>query len=166
VSASGRARRSPVSSNDNVGEVVAGNPTIQRRRFSELSPLELHDLVKLRVDVFVVEQGCPYSDLDGRDIEPDAEHCWIDIDGTVATYLRVLRDPDGYWRIGRVVTNPNLRGRDLAATLMTEILATIGRPVRIHAQAHLAGWYRQFGFEVSGPEFDEDGIAHLPMVIA
>jgi ElaA protein len=158
-------RTSPVRSHDNVAITVVDHPPIHRRRFADLSARELHDLVRLRIDVFVVEQDCPYSDLDGRDLEPETEHCWIEVAGATASYLRVLRDPDGGWRLGRVVTDPAHRGRALAGTLITAVLPTIGRPVVLHAQAHLSAWYERFGFVVEGAEFLEDGIPHVPMVL-
>jgi ElaA protein len=140
------------------------NSTIQRRRADELTARELHDLLRLRVDVFVVEQECPYHELDGRDLLPDTCHWWIERDGTVAATIRLLAEPDGGSRIGRVVTHPAHRGQGLAATLIRAALEELPRPVRLDAQAHLRAWYESLGFEVCGPLFVEDGIDHLPMV--
>lgn len=121
----------------------------------------LHAILALRCAVFVVEQGCPYLDVDGRD--PAATHHWVEEeDGAVLAYLRVLPDPQGA-RIGRVVTAPVARGRGLAARLMEIALAEAPGVVVLDAQAHLAGWYTGFGFARSGPEFMEDGIPHVPM---
>lgn len=118
---------------------------------------------RLRQEVFVVEQECPYPDLDGRDLESATRHVVMEVDGEVVGYARVLDDGDS-WRIGRVVLARPARGRGLADGLMTAALAEAdGRDVVLDAQSPLAGWYATFGFEVDGPEFLEDGIPHTPM---
>lgn len=130
----------------------------------DLDPVVLYGLLRLRVDAFVVEQACPYPELDGRDVEPDALHLWVEADGAPAACLRLLEDPDGSARIGRVVTAPAHRGRGLSAALVRAALARVpGRRVVLDAQAHLEGWYAGFGFAADGPGFLEDGIPHVPM---
>ncbi|WP_329008005.1 GNAT family N-acetyltransferase [Micromonospora rifamycinica] len=137
---------------------------VQVARFADLDPYTLHDLLRLRIDVFVVEQDCPYPELDGRDVEPDTRHVWLVRDGVVLAYLRILADPGGVARIGRVVVAPTARGGGLAGRLMTEALRLVGdQPCVLAAQAHLAGFYAGHGFAVTGPEYVEDGIPHLPM---
>lgn len=132
--------------------------------FGELSARTLHDLLKLRVDVFVVEQECAYPELDGRDVEPGTRHLWLERDGAIVAYLRILADPGGVARIGRVLVAPAARRQGLAGRLLTEALALVGeRPCVLDAQSHLAGFYRAHGFTDTGPEFVEDGIPHLPM---
>jgi ElaA protein len=134
--------------------------------FTALSTADLYRLLKLRCDVFVVEQHCPYPELDGRDTEPGTLHLWLDApDGSVAAYLRVLDEPDGAARIGRVVTAAAHRGRGLAGKLLTEALERIGpdREVVLDAQTVATGVYERFGFEVCGPPFDDEGIEHVPM---
>ena len=69
------------------------------RPFAELTTRQFHDLVRLRVDVFVVEQECAYGELDGRDLEDGTRHVWIERDREVVSYLRVL-DDGGARRIG------------------------------------------------------------------
>lgn len=134
--------------------------------FDELDARSAYDVWRLRQDVFVVEQACPYPDLDGRDTEPGTRHLLIsDADGLTG-YLRVL-DDGGWARIGRVVLRPDVRGHGLADILVvTALHECADREVRLDAQSPLAHWYSGFGFEVSGPEFLEDGIAHVPMVRA
>jgi predicted GNAT family N-acyltransferase len=136
---------------------------LRTARFAELSPFEVYDLCRLRVDVFVVEQECPYPELDGRDTEPSTVHVWLESDGRVAATIRVL--DDGATRaIGRVATAAAFRGRGLAARLMGEGIALCdGWPITLGAQAHLEGWYERFGFRRSGPGYVEDGIPHVPM---
>jgi ElaA protein len=129
----------------------------------DIDPLALYALLRLRVDVFVVEQACPYPELDGRDVEPDARMLWVEEEGEVLATVRLLSDGDDR-RIGRVATALTARGRGLAAQLMERALAECpGRLVRLDAQAHLEGWYARFGFVTDGEPFLEDGIPHVPM---
>lgn len=133
--------------------------------FDELDPRTAYDVWRLRQAVFVVEQECPYDDLDGRDLEAGTRHLVLWLDGTVAGYVRLLDESDGTVRIGRVVLAKEARGRGLADEMMRAALAEVGdRPAELHAQSPLAGWYASYGFEQTGPEFLDDGIPHVPMV--
>ncbi|MEV4710213.1 GNAT family N-acetyltransferase [Micromonospora sp. NPDC049374] len=132
--------------------------------FAELDARTFHDLVRLRVDVFVVEQECAYPEVDGRDVEPGTRHLWLARDDAPVAYLRILADPGGVARIGRVVVAPEARGAGHAGHLITAALAEIGdRPCVLDAQSHLVDFYTRHGFTVSGPEYVEDGIPHTPM---
>jgi ElaA protein len=136
---------------------------IRRAAFADLDASTLYALLKLRSDVFVVEQACAYPELDGRDDEPGTEHHWIEADdGRPLAYLRVLDEGDGSIRVGRVVTAPEARSGGLARQLVEGVLADHA-DVRADAQAHLTGWYEALGFEVVGDEYLEDGILHVPM---
>ncbi|MBC2932578.1 GNAT family N-acetyltransferase [Nocardioides sp. zg-1228] len=130
----------------------------------ELPARLAYDVWRLRQEVFVVEQDCPYPDLDGRDLEAGTRHVvLLDEGDEVVGTLRVLEDGDAL-RIGRVVVAATARGRGLAALMMDEAIALCAdRAVRLAAQAPLADFYAAWGFEVAGPEFDEDGIRHVPM---
>lgn len=142
---------------------MPADPVLRRARFADLTPFEVYALCRLRVDVFVVEQECPYPELDGRDVEPATEHLWFDADGEVAATIRVLDNGDTK-AIGRVATAADFRGRGLAARLIEQGIADYGDvPLTLGAQAHLEGWYERFGFRRSGPGYDEDGIPHVPM---
>jgi ElaA protein len=138
---------------------------VRHAPLGSVEPAVLYRLLRLRVDVFVVEQECPYAELDGRDAEPGAELLWVQAeDGAVAATARLLRDADGCARIGRVATAREFRGAGLAARLMRLGLELAGDvEVVLDAQAHLAGWYARFGFAVDGEPFSEDGIPHVPM---
>jgi ElaA protein len=134
------------------------------RRFADLDPLTLYALLRLREGVFVVEQQCAYAELDGRDTEPGTRHRWVTEGGEPLAYLRVLDEPDGTARIGRVCTAFAARNRGLAGRLLAATLDTLAnRPVVLDAQSYLSGWYARFGFVPDGTEFIEDGIPHLPM---
>ncbi|WP_153504235.1 GNAT family N-acetyltransferase [Cumulibacter manganitolerans] len=133
------------------------------KTIDEMTARELHDVLRLRVDVFVVEQACPYPEIDGRDADPSTRHLWIDGADGVAATIRLLDDGDQA-RIGRVATAPQHRGRGHARRLVEAAIAlSAARPIVLDAQSHLRGWYGALGFVVDGPEFVEDGIAHLPM---
>jgi ElaA protein len=130
---------------------------------ADLDPFTLYGLLALRVAVFVVEQHCPYPELDGRDLEPSTRHFWFDDGwGEPLAYLRVLRD-DTTTRIGRVCTAASARRQGLSGQLLTAALGTTAGIVLLDAQAHLVEFYHRFGFTPCGPEFDEDGIPHVPM---
>ena len=147
--------------------------TVELRRSwaQDLDASTLYALLQLRVEVFVVEQNCPYAELDGRDMEPQTRHFWLETDsGAVVSTLRLLEDHgDGaaVFRIGRVCTEAPERGRGHTTKLMNAALAEIGDAAcRISAQTYLADMYGRHGFLADGPEFDEDGIAHVPMLRA
>lgn len=132
----------------------------------ELGAQTLYALLRLRFDVFVVEQQEPYPELDGRDLEPGARHCWFEEGGEPVACLRILDEPSGGSEIGRVVTAAHARGRGLAGELMRHALPLAKPPVALSAQAHLQDWYEGLGFEVSGEAFRFPGerILHVPMV--
>jgi ElaA protein len=134
--------------------------------FRDLDVSTLYAILKLRSDVFVVEQKCVYADPDGRDTEPGTRHVWLSRGGEIVAYLRILDDGDAE-RIGRVVTAPDARGTGLAGRLVDEALTVIGnRPSVLEAQAHLVPFYARYGYRPTGPEYLEDGIPHVPMVRA
>lgn len=131
--------------------------------FDELSPRAAYGVWRLRQQVFMLEQECLYGDLDGRDLEPGTRHVVMTEDDVVVGYARVLDDGD-VWRIGRVVLAVSARGRGLADPMMRAAVSVCtGRDVVLDAQAPLASWYASLGFEVTGPEYLDDGIPHLPM---
>jgi ElaA protein len=131
--------------------------------FAELPADTAYRLWALRSEVFVVEQDCPYLDLDGRDAEPATRHLWVEHAGEPVATLRLLDEGDRL-RIGRVATRAAHRGGGLAAALVdTALEIAEGREVVLDAQSHLVDWYLRFGFEPSGRGFVEDGIPHTPM---
>jgi len=136
---------------------------VTSRTFGELTAHELHEILKLRSEVFVVEQDCVYLDPDGRDVEPGTGHHWLDRSGLMAAYARTLVEPGGETRIGRVVTHPTHRGEGLARLLMEHLVDVVEGPIVLDAQRYLVPWYESLAFGVTGPEFDDDGILHVPM---
>lgn len=139
---------------------------VRLARFEDLDAATLYGLLRLRAAVFVVEQASIFEDLDGRDTEPTTWHLWIDRDGDGGGPLavaRVVAEPGGGSRIGRVATHPSARGAGLAARLVDAALALAERPVVLDAQEPLVAWYERFGFRVVGEVFDDAGLPHVPM---
>jgi ElaA protein len=143
--------------------------SIARRQWGELTTTELYSLLKLRTDVFFVEQRIDEEELDWRDTEPATEHLYIaDATGTAA-YLRVLFDEspehlDAHLVVGRVVVRADRRGEGLAKALMDEVLRLhAGEPLLLHAQEYIAPLYARAGFEAFGEPYLEAGIRHVSM---
>jgi ElaA protein len=138
--------------------------TVQIAHALQMEPGTLYRVLRLRVDVFVVEQHCPYPELDGRDLEAGTRQIWLERDGEVVVTLRLLTEPSGQIRIGRVATAPTARSQGLARRLMLRALELAGdQDVVLDAQTYLEAWYARFGFVRVGPEYLDDGIPHIPM---
>ena len=136
---------------------------IRDQSFDELDVLALYALLRLRVNVFVVEQECPYPELDGRDLDPTTRHVWIDEGGMPVACLRLLAEPDGSHRISRVATAADQRHQGLAGLLVDHVMATTPGRLVLDAQTYLEPWYVEHGFARTGDEFTDDGIPHVPM---
>lgn len=140
---------------------------LHRRLSADLSPSMLYALLRLRVEVLVVEQACPYQELDSRDLQDTTRHFWLAPDGAVEDVqatLRMLEPAEGQFRIGRVCVARHLRGKGAARRLLEAALGEVGdASCTLDAQTHLTGLYSAFGFVLAGEEFVEDGIAHVPM---
>ena len=139
------------------------------RRMDEFSAVELYALMRLRVDVFVVEQECPYPELDGRD--PDVLHLRLLAGDDLLAAARILPPAESKApaRIGRVVVAPAHRGKRLGEAVMQEAIAACERlypqtPIALSAQSHLKRFYESFGFSPVSEEYLEDGIPHIDMV--
>ncbi|MGF9564077.1 GNAT family N-acetyltransferase [Neorhizobium sp. JUb45] len=142
--------------------------TTDVRRLEEFSAVDLYAMLKMRVDVFVVEQECAYPELDGND--PDCLHLRLFEGKDLLACARVWRpSPDVLPRIGRVAVSPNHRGKRLGDALMREAIIECekiypGEAIEISAQTHLQKFYGSFGFERTSEEYVEDGIPHVNMV--
>ncbi|WP_406642636.1 GNAT family N-acetyltransferase [Amycolatopsis sp. WGS_07] len=137
--------------------------TLHRATGPELTAADLYAILRLRSDVFVVEQDCVYADIDGLDLLPETRHLWLTSDAEVVACLRVLAEPGGGSRIGRVVTAKSARGQGLAAQLMAAALEGASGEFVLDAQTYAQQLYARFGFVVEGEEFLEDGIPHVTM---
>lgn len=138
------------------------------KSFDELTVPEFHEIIKARIDVFVVEQNCPYHDLDGYDEK--AIHLWAEKDNMVLAYCRIFDKGIKYSEtsIGRVLTSEKGRGKNLGKQLIQYAVETIENrfktsEVRISAQDYLLRFYSYFGFEDTGKKYLEDNIPHTEM---
>jgi ElaA protein len=140
---------------------------LHRASGPDLTASELYAALRLRAEVFVVEQECVYLDPDGRDLAADTVHLWLtDSRHATVAYLRLLTEPEGGSRIGRVVTARSHRGERLAGRLLDVALEEAPRPVVLAAQSHLVAVYERHGFVTDGAAYVEDGIPHTPMRLA
>ena len=139
--------------------------------WSELTTDELYELLALRAEVFVVEQTCPFQDLDGLDRREGVWHLLGYQDEQLAAYARIMApgigDESGA-AIGRVVTSPRARGGGLGHTLIAQAVTACEARWPTHsiwlgAQAHLQGFYGQHGFVAEGEGYIEDDIPHMGM---
>ena len=138
--------------------------------FAELDTNTLYEILELRQAIFVVEQNCPYQDLDGLD-QP-AIHMSCREGDTLLAYQRCLPPGTSYREssIGRIIVSAAARGRQLGRELVQRGIdfnrkQWPGHDIRIGAQAHLADFYGSLGFQVVGDEYIEDGIPHVHMVL-
>jgi ElaA protein len=143
---------------------------ISIKHYQHLSKEELHDIFALRIEIFIVEQNCPYQEIDGLD--KDAYHALATDGGKLIGTLRILKSGTVYSEsaIGRVATHQDHRGKKVAYNMMKQALLFIHselheNSVRISAQSHLEAFYSQFGFEPTGKNYLEDGIPHKEMLL-
>lgn len=135
------------------------------KEFTDLTTKEFLEIVKLRIAVFVVEQNCPYQEVDEADER--AWHTWLQEGTTIIGYTRVIDKGDTV-TFGRVLINPDYRGKKLGEKLVAKTLKVVedkypNRPIVIGAQAHLADFYGSFGFERISEVYLEDDIPHVDM---
>jgi ElaA protein len=139
------------------------------KKFDELSPNELYAILRLRSEVFVVEQTCVFLDMDNKDQASWHLMGWQD--EKLMAYTRLVPPGIAYKEpsIGRVVTSPAARGGGFGKLLMEKSIeqaeALFGKiSIRIGAQVYLTNFYNSFGFEQSSDIYDEDGIDHIQML--
>jgi len=138
------------------------------KKFDELTNNELYDVLRLRVDIFVVEQTCPYPEIDGKDEE--SLHLMYKENGEIVAYARILPPGLSYDEasIGRVIVAESHRGTGLGHELIDqavkESLAEYNQPIKIGAQAYLEDYYSAAGFETVSDVYLEDDIPHIDML--
>ena len=139
------------------------------KNFSELTLESLYDIMRLRQEVFILEQNCPYLDADGKDIH--SYHLLGYLNSELVAYLRLVMPGISYDELsfGRILTSKKIRGKGVGKLLMEEgikqskiIYGNI--PNRISAQKYLKKFYNEFGFKEIGKEYLEDGIPHIEMI--
>lgn len=150
------------------------NPVWQLKSFAQLTTDELYDALKLRVDVFVVEQCCYYPELDDLDRHKDTLHLFCYQQQKMTAYLRILAKGQSYpehLAIGRVVIAKEGRGNGIGHSLMEKSIDICQQyfpqqPIKISAQAHLEGFYNKHHFSRVSEVYLEDDIPHIAMVRA
>lgn len=142
---------------------------LEIKAFDQLSLQELYTILTMRTNVFVVEQACPYPELDGKD--PNCLHLLGTINGELVAYLRILPAGLRYDEvsIGRVVVKPSHRGKGLGRLMMEQAIHCITNEwkesqIKIGAQAYLEKFYQSLGFEPVSEVYLEDDIPHLDML--
>jgi ElaA protein len=139
------------------------------KEFSELSNQELYKILEARINVFVVEQDCPYEECDNKD--QDSFHLFYQEEDEIAAYLRIIPAGISYPEIsiGRVLVKDKYRRNGLANKLMQAALSYIKNnfkteAVRISAQEYIIDFYQELGFEVVSDRYLEDEIPHFEML--
>lgn len=140
--------------------------TLHIKSFPELTIWELYEILRVRAEVFVVEQNCVYPDPDGTDLR--SLHVWLEEDGTILAYLRLFqKDPvENIVQIGRVLTTERGKGygaRVLQAGIQAAADYMQAAGLYLEAQTYAIGFYEKAGFQVASETFLEDGIPHVRM---
>ncbi len=137
------------------------------QNFDYLKPIEVYDMLKLRQDIFIIEQNCIYPDIDR--IDPHCEHIMLYSDTNLVAYCRLVPPGKKFdkWSIGRVTVSSKYRGNNYGRLLMNRSLDILKRKeiktVKIEAQQYLRSFYESLGFVKISDAFDVDGIPHILM---
>lgn len=139
------------------------------KKFEELNPFELYEILQLRNEVFVVEQNCVYNECDGKDLK--CLHLWCTLDGKIVAYCRVVPPGVSYSEasFGRIVSKPGYRDLKLGHQMMNYIFQIVENhyhtdTIRISAQVYLEKFYAQYGFEQVSEQYLEDTLPHMEML--
>ena len=136
------------------------------KEFTELTTEELYEILKLRAEVFVVEQNCPYQDLDDKD--QSSYHLFLEDNGQIIAVLRILPENIAYkeMAIGRLIVKKSYRGKGISRKMMVRamefITEDLGKEkIKLSGQAYLSDFYQSLGFEKVSEMYLEDGIEHF-----
>ncbi|MFB1002724.1 MAG: GNAT family N-acetyltransferase [Bacteroidia bacterium] len=139
------------------------------KHFDELTALEHHHIIALRTSIFVVEQDCPYQEVDHKDLH--SYHVWGTLDDKVVAVIRIVEPAISYPEIslGRVAVAMDYRGTNVGNDLMTNSIAFVEeklgkQAIRISAQEHLQRFYHRFAFKTVSSMYLEDDIPHVEML--
>ncbi len=141
------------------------------KTFYELDKEDLYQILRLRSEVFVVEQGCVYQDIDNKD--KNAIHLYYKENDEIVAYTRIFKA--GYYyenpSIGRVVVSKKNRGKYLGKKIMIDSIEYIkqnvkGEKIELSAQKYLDNFYKDLGFYKIGEDYLEDGIPHQRMILS
>lgn len=140
------------------------------KTYEQLTKDELYSILKERLTIFVVEQNCPYPELD--DLDQGSYHLFFEVEGEIRAYCRILPKGLKYKEtsIGRVIVKEAYRGEGLANRLMKRAINFVQdelneKKIQIQAQDHLRNFYGSFGFAPISETYLEDGIPHVDMLL-
>ena len=138
--------------------------------YNELTTNQLYNILKLRAEVFVVEQNCAYQDLDNKDNK--ALHLIGEINNEIVAYTRIFKKGDYFTNssIGRVLVKKEFRKKELGKAIMEKSIEIIKKntkeeKIEISAQKYLTKFYKDLGFKKTGKEYLEDNIPHIKMIL-
>jgi|TARA_B110000971_G_C20014796_1_gene503408 ElaA protein len=138
--------------------------------YNELTTNQLYNILKLRAEVFVVEQNCAYQDLDNKDNK--ALHLIGEINNEIIAYTRIFKKGDYFTNssIGRVLVKKEFRKKELGKAIMEKSIEIIKKntkeeKIEISAQKYLTKFYKDLGFKKTGKEYLEDNIPHIKMIL-
>lgn len=139
------------------------------KKFDELTSYELYKILQERINVFIVEQNCPYEECDDKDLK--ALHLYLEQDGHIVAYCRLLYPGVSYNEaaIGRVLISEKYRRKGLAAEMLKKAIEVIEKRmeqkcIKLSAQVYAKGLYEQVGFKECSEIYSEDGIPHVEML--
>ncbi len=139
------------------------------KKFDEFSNKELYRILKLRMEVFVLEQECLYPELDDKDFA--CLHLWAEQEGSILAYTRLVPPGLSYPQasIGRVIVAEQARGTGLSQQLMISSIESVAKEfgvndIQIGAQFHLKSFYEKLGFEQVSDPYPDYGILHIDMI--
>lgn len=134
------------------------------KQFNELTTIELYEILKVRAEIFIIEQNINYQDMD--DVDYNSLHCFFVEDNKVIAYLRAFYIEDNIVKLGRVLTlkHGNGIGRDLLEQSLIAIKEKMPcKKICMDAQKYAVEFYKKFGFKVTSKDFLEEGIIHNTM---
>ncbi len=139
------------------------------KKFDDLKVEEIYKILKIRNEVFIVEQQCAYQDCDGKD--ENSYHLFLQDNDKIIAYLRILKKGVSYDEIsiGRVLVHKDYRGKGISRELMLKAINYIEvnlneKEIKIQAQSYLVNFYRSLGFKEVSNEYLEDNIPHMDML--
>lgn len=138
--------------------------------FDEFSPRHLYEVLKLRQDIFIIEQNCIYDDIDGLD-DSSGHLLLLEPEGVLIGYLRIVPAGKKFeeYSLGRIAIKHSHRGQGLGKTLVEKGIEKVEKAgeqsIRIEAQAHLENFYKDIGFKTVSDIYDVDEIPHLQMIL-
>lgn len=140
------------------------------KTFKSLTGAQVYAILQARVDVFVVEQNCPYREIDG--VDQVSTHLFLEKDQKILAYARIIPNDVLYQEpsIGRILVAKGHRGKGYAKEMLTQAIAVVtnqwgNKKIKLHGQVYLRDFYRSFGFREVTEEYLEDGIPHVDMVL-